>query len=161
MPKKTDTTTAAAAPARAGEIFARLRLRYPVLRSALDWDDAWQLLVATVLAAQCTDARVNTVTPTLFGRWPGPAELARADQADLEEVVRSTGFFRNKAKNLIGAAKAVMAEHGGEVPRTMEELTALPAWPARPPISCSPGPSASTRAWPWTPTSNAWPCAWA
>lgn len=114
------------APKRAQEIFARLRRRYPVLRSALDWEDAWQLLVATVLAAQCTDARVNTVTPTLFGRWPGPAELARADQAELESVIHSTGFFRNKAKNLLGAAKAIMAEHGGQVPRTMEELTALP-----------------------------------
>lgn len=111
---------------RARQIFERLRKRYPKLRSALDWGNAWELLVATVLAAQCTDARVNTVTPTLFGRWPGPAELAQASQADLEEVVRSTGFFRNKAKNLIGAAKAIMAEHGGRVPRTMDELTALP-----------------------------------
>ena len=111
---------------RARDILARLKQRYPEAKSALAWRDPWQLLVATVLAAQCTDARVNTVTPVLFERWPGPRELARADQADLEEVIRSTGFFRNKAKNLIGAAKAVTAEHDGQVPKTMDALTALP-----------------------------------
>jgi len=111
---------------RAREIFARLRRRYPQTGPALDHHDAWELLVATVLAAQCTDARVNTVTPELFRRWPGPAELARAAQEDVEAVVRPTGFFRNKARNLVAAARRVMEEFGGELPRTMAELTTLP-----------------------------------
>ncbi|GFK94995.1 Endonuclease III [Fundidesulfovibrio magnetotacticus] len=107
-------------------VFERLRARYPVTVPALDHRDAWELLVATVLAAQCTDARVNQVTPVLFGRWPGPAQLARATQEEVEEVVRSTGFFRNKAKNLIASAVRVMEHFGGELPRTMAELTTLP-----------------------------------
>lgn len=111
---------------RAPIVFERLRARYPETVPALDHHNAWELLVATVLAAQCTDARVNMVTPVLFGRWPGPAELARATQEELEEVVRSTGFFRNKAKNLIGAARRVMEVYGGQVPRTLEELVTLP-----------------------------------
>ena len=111
---------------RAQAIFARLAARYPEPKPALDYTDAWGLLVATVLAAQCTDARVNMVTPNLFARWPGPAELATASQEDLEEVVRSTGFYHNKAKNLIGAAKRVMDVFGGEVPRTLAELVTLP-----------------------------------
>ncbi|WP_027191607.1 endonuclease III [Fundidesulfovibrio putealis] len=111
---------------RAPIIFERLRLRYPKTVPALDHTNAWELLVATVLAAQCTDARVNMVTPNLFARWPGPAELATASQEDLEEVVRSTGFYHNKAKNLIGAAKRVMDVFGGEVPRTLAELITLP-----------------------------------
>ncbi len=111
---------------RAPIIFERLRARYPVLAPALDHRDAWELLVATVLAAQCTDARVNQVTPVLFSRWPGPAQLAQASQEDLEEVVRSTGFFRNKAKNLIGAARLVTERFGGQPPRTLEELVTLP-----------------------------------
>lgn len=111
---------------RAERIMERLRLRYRTFHSALDWDDPWELLAATVLAAQCTDARVNQVTPVLFGRWPNTAALAQARQEDVEEVVRSTGFFRNKAKNLIAAAQKIEELHGGEVPRSMEELVALP-----------------------------------
>ena len=111
---------------RAREIFARLRRRYPRTEPALDHANAWELLVATVLAAQCTDARVNTVTPELFRRWPGPAELARAGQAELEAVVRPTGFFRNKARNLIAAATRVVEAYGGALPRSMAELTTLP-----------------------------------
>lgn len=111
---------------RAPIIFERLRARYPETVPALDHHNAWELLVATVLAAQCTDARVNMVTPNLFARWAGPAELATALQGELEEVVRSTGFYRNKAKNLIGAAKRVTEVFGGQVPRTLEELTTLP-----------------------------------
>jgi endonuclease-3 len=111
---------------RAAEIFARLRRRYPRTEPALRHQDAWELLVATVLAAQCTDARVNTVTPELFRRWPGPAELAKAAQAEVEAVVRPTGFFRNKAKNLIAAAQRVTETYGGEPPRSMAELTTLP-----------------------------------
>jgi len=111
---------------RAPLLFARLRAKYPVLESALTHHNAWELMAATILAAQCTDARVNLVTPGLFARWPGPAEMAKASQEDVEDVVRSTGFFRNKAKNLIGAARRIMEHFNGQVPRTMAELTTLP-----------------------------------
>jgi endonuclease-3 len=111
---------------RAGIILERLRPRYPGAASALNWTNPFELLVSTVLAAQCTDARVNLVTPEFFRRWPDPAALAGADVAEVEEVVHSTGFFRNKAKNLVAAAKLMVARHGGAVPRTLAELTALP-----------------------------------
>ncbi|MDQ7835229.1 MAG: endonuclease III [Humidesulfovibrio sp.] len=111
---------------RSQAIFARLAARYPDPRPALDFRDAWELLVATVLAAQCTDARVNQVTPVLFARWPMIADLAAADVAEIEDVVHSTGFFRNKAKNLKAAAQRVMEVYGGQVPRTMAELVTLP-----------------------------------
>lgn len=111
---------------RAQAIFARLAARYPDPRPALDFRDAWGLLVATVLAAQCTDARVNQVTPTLFARWPEIADLAEADVADIEEVVHSTGFFRNKARNLKAAAQRIMDAFGGRVPQSMAELVTLP-----------------------------------
>ena len=112
--------------ARAREIVKRLRPLYPVLTPALDYKSAYELLVATVLAAQCTDARVNTVTPEFFRRWPDPAALAQATVGDVEDVVHSTGFFRQKAKNPVAAAKRMVALHGGAVPDTMEALTALP-----------------------------------
>jgi endonuclease-3 len=112
--------------ARAARILERLRPRYPGAASALTWKNPFELLVATVLAAQCADARVNLVTPEFFRRWPDPAALAAADVAEVEVVVHSTGFFRNKAKNLVAAAKMMVAEHGGAVPRTLAELTALP-----------------------------------
>ncbi|MFO7595028.1 MAG: endonuclease III [Desulfocurvibacter africanus] len=111
---------------RARIIHERLRQVYDPHITALDWTDPWQLMVATVLAAQCTDERVNQVTPELFRRWPGPAELRQASQAELEEVIRSTGFFRNKAKNLLAAANLVMDKHGGEMPRTMAEMIEIP-----------------------------------
>ena len=111
---------------RAEQVLTTLKARYPVPATHLAAGDAWQLLVATVLAAQCTDARVNTVTPELFRRWPGPAELARALPGELEEVIRSTGFFRSKARNLLGAARRIMEAYDGRVPRTMAELTTLP-----------------------------------
>lgn len=111
---------------RAAVILERLRPRYPGAASALTWNTPFELLVATVLAAQCTDARVNLVTPAFFRRWPDPVALAGADVAEVEEVVHSTGFFRNKAKNLVAAAKLMVSRHGGEVPRTLAELTALP-----------------------------------
>ena len=114
------------AAARAREIIKRLRPLYPDLLPALDYKSAYELLVATVLAAQCTDARVNLVTPELFGRWPGPAELAQADQAELEGVIRSTGLFRSKAKHLIAAARLVVSDYHGRVPETMTDLTRLP-----------------------------------
>ena len=114
------------APLRAPEILTRLRAAYPDARCALDHRGAFELLCATILSAQCTDARVNLVTPVLFGRYPTPEALARAKQTDVEEVIRSTGFFRNKARSLIGMAQALVADYGGEVPRTMEQLQSLP-----------------------------------
>lgn len=92
----------------------------------LDYDDPFQLLVATVLAAQCTDARVNMVTPALFKKYPTVEAFAVADVSDVEELIRSTGFFRNKAKNIVACANALIERHNGEVPDTMEELIALP-----------------------------------
>jgi endonuclease-3 len=88
--------------------------------------NAWELLVATVLAAQCTDARVNTVTPALFARWPTPASLADAEITELEACIRPTGFYHSKAAHLLAAARKVRDDFGGEVPRTMRELTTLP-----------------------------------
>ena len=107
-------------------ILARLAARYPTPRSQLEAETPWQILVSTVLAAQCTDVRVNQVTPALFARWPGPAELALAAQEDLEGVIRSTGLFHSKARHLIGAAQMIMREHAGAVPSTMAELIRLP-----------------------------------
>ena len=114
------------AAARAPEVLTRLRAAYPDARCALEHRNAFELLCATILSAQCTDARVNLVTPRLFARYPSPAALARARQADVEEIIKSTGFFRNKAKSLIGMAQAITAEHGGRVPRSMDELRMLP-----------------------------------
>jgi endonuclease III len=111
---------------RAKVILRRLKRRYPDARCALDHRNAYELLSATILSAQCTDARVNLVTPTLFARYPDPASLARAKSEDVEEIIRSTGFFRNKTRSLIGMAQAVVAEHRGEIPRTMDELRVLP-----------------------------------
>ncbi|WP_320008826.1 endonuclease III [Maridesulfovibrio sp.] len=111
---------------RATVIFDRLIRRYPDPEPELDWTNAWELMVATALAAQCTDVRVNKVTPELFRRWPGPAEMDKADLAEVEDVIRSTGLFRNKAKNLKGAAAVVMNEFGGEMPRTMKDMIKLP-----------------------------------
>lgn len=110
---------------RALEIFRRLEKRYPAPEPALDWKTPWELLVATVLSAQCTDARVNLVTPVFFERWPSIPDVAAADVAEIEEVVRSTGFFRNKAKNLKNAAIRVVEKYNGEVPRTMQDLITL------------------------------------
>ena len=110
----------------ATEIVSLLKKAYPDARCALDYHNAYELLCATILSAQCTDVRVNMVTPTLFARYPTPFELARAAPADVEEIIKSTGFFRNKTRSLIGMAQAVVAEHGGEIPRTMEELHKLP-----------------------------------
>jgi len=110
---------------RAQAIFAILAARYPAPAPMLDFTSAWGLLVATALAAQCTDARVNKVTPEFFRRWPTIADLAQADVLDIEAVVHSTGFYRNKAKNLKAAAQRIMAVYGGEVPRTMAELITL------------------------------------
>jgi endonuclease-3 len=112
--------------ARGAEILARLRREYPATRLALDFQTPLQLLMATVLAAQCTDERVNQVTPALFRRYPTARDYAAADPLELEEMVRTTGFFRNKARALRNLGTALVDEHGGEVPGTLEGLVALP-----------------------------------
>jgi endonuclease III len=99
---------------------------YSDVTCALENETPFQLLVATILSAQCTDARVNMVTPVLFGKWPGAAELATAPIKAIEKVIQSTGFFRNKAKNIKACSQALMREYGGEVPREIEKLVALP-----------------------------------
>ena len=111
---------------RAAEILARLRQAYPEVRLALDFQTSLQLVMATVLAAQCTDERVNQVTPALFRRYPTARDYAAADILELEEMVRTTGFFRNKARALKNLGTALAAEHGGEVPASLELLVALP-----------------------------------
>ncbi|MBA2626459.1 MAG: endonuclease III [Gemmatimonadales bacterium] len=116
----------AAKAAKTTDIIRRLRREYPDAHCALDHTNAFELLCATILSAQCTDARVNLVTPSLFARYPSPYELARARPAELEALIRPTGFFRNKTKSLTGMAQALVADHAGEVPRSMEELQVLP-----------------------------------
>ena len=111
---------------RVRKIVASLAKTYPVALCALNHESPFQLLAATILSAQCTDERVNLVTPELFRRWPTPQALAVAKQSDVEEVVHSTGFFRAKAANLIGMASGLVERHHGELPRTLAELTALP-----------------------------------
>jgi endonuclease III len=111
---------------RANEVYDVLAQEYPDAHCELAFDNPFQLSVATILSAQTTDVRVNMVTPTLFERYPDAEALASAQQEDVEEVVRTTGFFRNKAKNVIGFARGLMGEHGGAVPRTLAELSALP-----------------------------------
>ena len=111
---------------RAHELLGRLRRAIPDPKPALDYTSAYELLVATVLAAQCTDQRVNQVTPEFFRRWPDPKALSTASVPEVETVVHSTGFFRQKAKNLVAAAKLVTERHGGVIPDSMETLTALP-----------------------------------
>ena len=108
------------------QVLAALKQRYPHPRTHLDAQNAWELLVATVLAAQCTDARVNTVTPELFRRWPTPAALAEAALEDLEGVIRPTGFYHSKAKNLLGAARRVRDIFDGQIPQSIEDLITIP-----------------------------------
>ncbi len=112
--------------ARTRELLLRLERRYPDAHCALVHRTPLELLVATILSAQCTDVRVNLVTPALFARYRGAGDYAEAPLVDLEEMVRSTGFFRNKAKSLQGLGAALVARHGGEVPDRMDELTQLP-----------------------------------
>jgi len=110
---------------RAAEALLRLRELHPEARVELDFRTPLELLIATILSAQSTDKRVNEVTPGLFARYPDAAALATADVTELQEVIRSTGFFRQKAKNVIACCQALVAEHEGEVPREMDQLTAL------------------------------------
>lgn len=111
---------------RVRAVTARLRRAIPNPRCELNHASAWQLVVATILSAQSTDATVNKVTPLLFARWPTPLALAEAPTAEVEEVVKATGFFRNKTKLIQGAARTLLAEFGGEVPQTLDELLRLP-----------------------------------
>lgn len=104
---------------------ARLTDDFPDAECELDHRTPFELLAATILSAQCTDARVNMVTPALFARYPTPADLAAADQAEVEEIIRSTGFFQTKARNLIAMANAIVERFGGEVPRERDDLTTL------------------------------------
>ncbi len=125
-PKGKRATVKRSPTAHARELERRLVALYPDAHCELDFRSPFELLCATILSAQCTDKRVNLVTPELFQRWPTAGALATADAAQLESVIRSTGFFRSKAKSLIGMARAVVASHGGQVPTEMAALTALP-----------------------------------
>ncbi|QYJ15728.1 Endonuclease III [Rubrobacter xylanophilus DSM 9941] len=109
-----------------GEVIARLKKEYPDARTALNWSNPLELLVAVILSAQCTDERVNRVTEQLFRKYRTAEDYAGAPLEELEEDIRPTGFYRNKAKALQGMARALLERHGGEVPRTMQELVALP-----------------------------------
>lgn len=123
VPKPKD---AAGRAARVRKILENLDRMYPNATCALHHEDAWQLLVATILSAQCTDKRVNEVTPGLFRKYPAIEDFAAVSQAELAQDIRSTGFFNNKAKSLIGAAKKILSDFHGEVPRTIEELLTIP-----------------------------------
>jgi endonuclease-3 len=132
-PKSTAAKTKAAggkydslAPERVQDILNRLDQHYPNVRCALHHNSAWELLVATILSAQCTDVRVNMVTPILFKKYPTPQAFATLQPEHLEPDIRSTGFFRNKSKSIVGAAKGVVEEFGGQVPDDMDKLLSLP-----------------------------------
>jgi endonuclease-3 len=113
-------------PARVAAILEELRKAYPDVVCALNHKNAWELTVATILSAQCTDVRVNLVTPKLFKAFPTPKAMAAASLPELEELIRTTGFFRNKAKSIQGAARVVVEKFGGKVPQTMQEILTLP-----------------------------------
>jgi endonuclease-3 len=116
----------APASERAPEISRRLSAEYPDAKCALDHRNPYELLVATILSAQCTDKRVNMVTPALFAKYPNAESLSVANPEELQEMIKSTGFFRNKTKSLLGMASAVSQGHGGAIPKTMDELVKLP-----------------------------------
>ena len=122
-----DSTLTAASPAeeRLVQIIRLLREAHPDAKCALDYENPLQLLVATILSAQCTDERVNKVTPVLFARFPTAQALAEADREELEQIIHSTGFYRNKAKNVQEACRRIVAEYGGEVPSNMADLLTL------------------------------------
>jgi len=125
-PTRPGRESAAARAQRAAQIADRLADTFGDARCSLDFESPFQLVIATILSAQCTDKRVNLVTPQLFRRWPGPEHLAAAEQREVEEVIRSTGFFRAKAKSIVGCARAIAERHGGEVPQTIDDLVKLP-----------------------------------
>jgi len=114
------------AKVRLRAIIEILRKQYPASRTALEFETPLQILVATILSAQCTDERVNQITPGLFRKYPTVSDFANADREELEKQIRPVGFFRNKAKSIMGASKKIVGEFGGEVPKTMAELIRLP-----------------------------------
>ena len=124
--RKQATGTVSKAKQFASELYKRLLALYPDARCALNHRNAFELLIATILSAQCTDVRVNMVTPALFKRFPKPADFAKASVSEIETLIRSTGFYRNKAKSILGASKLLMEKFQGQVPRTMEQLLELP-----------------------------------
>ena len=124
--KKRVKTVKPTSPERVAAILVELRKAYPDVVCALNHKNAWELTVATILSAQCTDVRVNLVTPALFKAFPTPKAMAAASLPELEELIRTTGFFRNKAKSIKGAGRVVTEEFGGKVPQTMEEILRLP-----------------------------------
>ena len=124
--KKPGKTAKPLAPERVAAILDALQKTYPNVVCALNHTSAWELTVATILSAQCTDARVNLVTPALFKAFPTPKAMASASHPELEELIRTTGFFRNKAKSIKGAAQTVVEKFGNKVPQTMEEMLQLP-----------------------------------
>jgi len=124
--KKRIKTVKPTSPERVAAILVELRKAYPDVVCALSHKNAWELTVATILSAQCTDVRVNLVTPALFKAFPTPKAMAAASLPELEELIRTTGFFRNKAKSIKGAGRVVTEEFGGKVPQTMEEILRLP-----------------------------------
>ena len=115
-----------ASRSRVRRLVRELARLYPDARCSLDFATPFQLLVATILSAQCTDVRVNQVTPALFARFPDPQSMASADVVELQELIQPTGFYNNKAKSLLGCARQIVEQHGGEVPGTMEQLVKLP-----------------------------------
>lgn len=125
-PRSAKRARAKATPQFAAVVYDRLIAHYPDAHCALDFKTPFQLLIATILSAQCTDKRVNMVTPSVFARYPTPEALAAARPEELEELIKSTGFFRNKAKSLIGMATGIAERHGGSVPSTLDALVKLP-----------------------------------
>ena len=125
-PSRTSSARGDLAPERVAAILGALDEAYPNAVCALDHKTPWELLVATILSAQCTDARVNMVTPELFRRFPTPAAMSEAPIPELEDLIRTTGFFRNKAKSIKGAAQAIVERFNGEIPRTLAELITVP-----------------------------------
>ena len=124
--KKPGKSAKPLAPERVNAILEVLAKTYPGVVCALNHTSAWELTIATILSAQCTDARVNLVTPTLFKTYPTPKDMAAASLPELEEIIRSTGFFHNKAKSIKGAATAVVEQFGNQVPQTMDEMLRIP-----------------------------------
>ena len=133
-------------------ILQKLDEAYPNVTCALVHDNPFQLLISTILSAQCTDETVNRVTKTLFAKYRTPADFAHANPAELEQDIRPTGFFRNKTKSIMGAGKKIAEEFGGEVPRTMDELLTVPGRPEKPRTSFWARRLASPSAWWWIRT---------
>src|ERR1700739_4572404 len=120
--KKSSKNKSNLAPERIAELLRRLEAAYPDAECALVHRNPWELLVATILSAQCTDVRVNMVTPELFRKYPTPKAMSEASLPAIEEEIRSTGFYRNQAKSIVGAAKKIVGDFGGKVPKTMAQL---------------------------------------